>query len=64
MCDAFTLSHLGFNTQPPEGGCLVNTYSKKAKGSFNTQPPEGGCLGIVDPPPDRCFNTQPPEGGC
>ena len=34
----------GFNTQPPEGGCLVKKNPSSAKVCFNTQPPEGGCL--------------------
>ena len=55
----------GFNTQPPEGGCVLNYTQVCKRLCFNTQPPEGGCkrlkwlikLTI-------CFNTQPPEGGC
>ena len=40
------LPHWGFNTQPPEGGCLPRTDVKVASyyTGFNTQPPEGGCL--------------------
>ena len=33
----------GFNTQPPEGGCLAFIASKYPFYCFNTQPPEGGC---------------------
>ena len=33
----------GFNTQPPEGGCLQNLIRFQWRQSFNTQPPEGGC---------------------
>ena len=36
-----------FNTQPPEGGCLVRYYHLIHLLSFNTQPPEGGCLNRV-----------------
>ena len=32
-----------FNSQPPEGGCLMGRPSKKAAVGFNSQPPEGGC---------------------
>ena len=31
-----------FNTQPPEGGWAVDSFSKMTFGGFNTQPPEGG----------------------
>ena len=54
-----------FNTQPPEGGCVVHRFYVKDVRGFNTQPPEGGCVRLA-----RCcrlragFNTQPPEGGC
>ena len=34
---------LGFNTQPPEGGCKVKAHIFLGDYSFNTQPPEGGC---------------------
>ena len=55
----------GFNTQPPEGGCLLIWLPFFSFQRFNTQPPEGSCLrnvkyAIVN----MCFNTQPPEGGC
>ena len=33
----------GFNTQPPEGGCMVLAASADKIACFNTQPPEGGC---------------------
>ena len=32
-----------FNTQPPEGGCIVSCLMIFAMVGFNTQPPEGGC---------------------
>ena len=35
---------VGFNTQPPEGGCGLPNIDESRKSSFNTQPPEGGCL--------------------
>ena len=57
---------VGFNTQPPEGGCQDKKNSYNAPHRFNTQPPEGGCLdndGWISPLPAG-FNTQPPEGGC
>ena len=34
---------VGFNTQPPEGGCINKAKFKISVMSFNTQPPEGGC---------------------
>ena len=36
-------SSLGFNTQPPEGGCLPDRPCPRSLWGFNTQPPEGGC---------------------
>ena len=33
----------GFNTQPPEGGCLLVQIRHTRIEGFNTQPPEGGC---------------------
>ena len=33
----------GFNTQPPEGGCIQIPRQKAVFQCFNTQPPEGGC---------------------
>ena len=57
--------HLRFNTQPPEGGCVVHRFYVKDVRGFNTQPPEGGCHAHTLQHGDReCFNTQPPEGGC
>ena len=37
-----------FNTQPPEGGCLLISWFVGYGYGFNTQPPEGGCV-ITDP---------------
>ena len=34
----------GFNTQPPEGGCLTHLRVRSQSDGFNTQPPEGGCI--------------------
>ena len=33
-----------FNTQPPEGGWILNSQPFSFFSGFNTQPPEGGCL--------------------
>ena len=33
----------GFNTQPPEGGCIRADKIRIPIVGFNTQPPEGGC---------------------
>ena len=32
-----------FNTQPPEGGCKIQSKLPRCVHCFNTQPPEGGC---------------------
>ena len=32
-----------FNTQPPEGGCVIRRFCDFGTVGFNTQPPEGGC---------------------
>ena len=37
-----------FNTQPPEGGCVIPIFYIIHKISFNTQPPEGGCFPTRD----------------
>ena len=56
---------LGFNTQPPEGGCTHPAAFATPGNRFNTQPPEGGCVaGQVNTCQRVGFNTQPPEGGC
>ena len=35
---------LGFNSQPPEGGCFRRGLRRRRLWcSFNSQPPEGGC---------------------
>ena len=64
--DRFTDSTwIGFNTQPPEGGCKVKARIFLGDYSFNTQPPEGGCTDFqLFELLLHCFNTQPPEGGC
>ena len=41
----------GFNTQPPEGGCLSASTVHSTKQCFNTQPPEGGCCNAELPTP-------------
>ena len=38
----------GFNTQPPEGGCIRRKGWCPVMACFNTQPPEGGCCPISD----------------
>ena len=56
---------LGFNTQPPEGGCCPASRNVVQPLCFNTQPPEGGCdFQRCHSARMRSFNTQPPEGGC
>ena len=45
-CGAQILAQrLGFNTQPPEGGCKNPIIARVQIKCFNTQPPEGGCAG-------------------
>ena len=56
----------GFNTQPPEGGCLMTNvlYSAARYVSTHSRPKaaaEHERIGILR---TACFNTQPPEGGC
>ena len=53
-----------FNTQPPEGGWVIDRPVVNIDRRFNTQPPEGGWGGIYnDKGTPYGFNTQPPEGG-
>ena len=61
----WTMIEVGFNTQPPEGGCLIFQSLHLNYQRFNTQPPEGGCI-IKRHIKYKVkgFNTQPPEGGC
>ena len=42
-------NHISFNTQPPEGGCVITCSNIGGIRSFNTQPPEGGCLPRAHP---------------
>ena len=56
---------MGFNTQPPKGGCAAVSAACAVPARFNTQPPKGGCGGqnpLLAMLPG--FNTQPPKGGC
>ena len=39
---SFRTNWSGFNTQPPEGGWMLQTVKDSFNGGFNTQPPEGG----------------------
>ena len=39
---------IGFNTQPPEGGCNHILKNQDLQKCFNTQPPEGGCGHTID----------------
>ena len=34
---------MGFNSQPPEGGCDLTETERRMIYRFNSQPPEGGC---------------------
>ena len=59
------LHHKGFNTQPPEGGCLMTAISGLSFIEFQHTaarrwlPPTA-----LDRVLGTGFNTQPPEGGC
>jgi len=46
---------MGFNTQPPEGGCKSAANQRNPMGGFNTQPPEGGCVRLI---PGTVFITE------
>ena len=55
---------LGFNSQPPGGGWIIELALRFADMGFNSQPPGGGwsssiryILALA------CFNSQPPGGG-
>ena len=39
---------LSFNTQPPEGGWMIDGLINGIKSRFNTQPPEGGWLVMME----------------
>ena len=43
---------IGFNTQPPEGGCLLSAKTLRHTAGFNTQPHGGGCYQAV-----KCANN-------
>ena len=57
---------VGFNTQPPEGGCAANAPGFKAGiVSTHSRPKAAAWWGGLAPAPlPTGFNTQPPEGGC
>ena len=48
------MNNIGFNTQPPEGGCRAVIDNMWDIVCFNTQPPEGGCLKLT-------LTTKPPN---
>ena len=54
-----------FNTQPPEGGWLLEIDFFVVVGlvSTHSRPKAAGLLGFHFDHLERCFNTQPPEGG-
>ena len=55
----------GFNTQPPEGGCLILPILQKSAQKFqHTAARRRLRRFILSPCKPCCFNTQPPEGGC
>ena len=56
----------GFNTQPPEGGCLRPTAGRAARQNVSTHSHPKVAAPTVEQSHLRTgrFNTQPPEGGC
>ena len=55
-----------FNTQPPEGGCLVSLFSFLPALWFQHTATRRWLPGEIslNGNASKCFNTQPPEGGC
>ena len=56
-----------FNTQPPEGGCVVNNYDVALvpkSVSTHSRPKAAAHLPGEQARVVTGFNTQPPEGGC
>ena len=53
-----------FNTQPPEGGCMIHQrFNVGAIVSTHSRPKAAALMaGLACA--RICFNTQPPEGGC
>ena len=56
---------VGFNTQPPEGGCLMFfCLSAYTVVSTHSRPKAAAPVKARVMKKPHCFNTQPPEGGC
>ena len=56
---------LGFNTQPPEGGCAYDKLIRYCRSvSTHSRPKAAARLGGKWYQNCNSFNTQPPEGGC
>ena len=56
---------LGFNTQPPEGGCCRRAGKSEDSGvSTHSRPKAAAIARRHRNPMPYGFNTQPPEGGC
>ena len=57
---------VGFNTQPPEGGCdVANRFDDICKNvSTHSHPKVAASLSSLLTASYASFNTQPPEGGC
>ena len=54
----------GFNTQPPEGGCLNNIEQVAEQYVSTHSRPKAAGTKVLMQSHFICFNTQPPEGGC
>ena len=57
------LRPFGFNTQPPEGGCLFASASQKAYAVSTLSRPKAAEPSNLTRCATLSFNTQPPEGG-
>ena len=62
--ECFSQIH-GFNTQPPEGGCVIDKEVLINPGVSTHSHPKVAAVGHTGiKRPKTSFNTQPPEGGC
>ena len=54
-----------FNTQPPEGGCFKDCFTRHFKAVSTHSHPKVAAVGLGQVIKRLSgFNTQPPEGGC
>ena len=63
--DVCPRGRVGFNTQPPEGGCYIERERPIAQDvSTHSRPKAAATKRSPCAPKSTSFNTQPPEGGC